>query len=226
LWNPVVNTGWPYNEVFSLSQHWYVGYSPTTQTAEVGWQNFPGKYGTSNSVLFIYYTADNYQNTGCYNLDCGAFVQTNSNVSIGAGFNNYSTPGGAQWEYSVGYYLYQGNWWLAAGGQWVGYYPGSLYNGGQMSRYAQVIDFGGETDPGWYYWSPMGSGWFASSGWQWAAYQRQIVYRDSGNGGYNPSLTLSQPSPACFTGTNPTWGGSSWQTYFFFGGPGGHLGVC
>lgn len=226
LWNPAVNTGWPYNEVFSLSQHWYVGYSPTTQTAEVGWQNYPDKYGTHNSVLFIYYTADNYNKTGCYNLECGAFVQTNSNIHVGAGFANYSTLGEAQWEYSVGYYLYQGNWWLAANGQWVGYYPGSLYNGGQLSRYAQVIDFGGETVPGWYYWPPMGSGRFASQGWQWAAYQRQIVYRDSANGGHNPSLTLSQPSPACYTGTNPAWGGADWQTYFYFGGPGGYLGVC
>ena len=90
VWRPNVDT--TKGETFSLSQHWYVGGSGgSTQTAETGWQNFPGKYGTENSVLFIYYTADGYQTTGCYNLECGAFVQTDSNWDIGGPFDQYST---------------------------------------------------------------------------------------------------------------------------------------
>jgi hypothetical protein len=143
VWSPYVNTG--LGEVFSLSQEWYVGGSgPATQTAEVGWQNFPSKYGTQNSVLFIYWTADNYSKTGCYNHDCAAFVQVDGAGILGSSFDAYSTRGGDQVEVSAQFYLYQGNWWLGVNGIWIGYYPGSIYKGGQMTKYAEAIQFGGE----------------------------------------------------------------------------------
>ena len=82
LWSPSVNTG--LGQVFSLSQQWYVGGSgKNTQTVEGGWQVYPAKYGTSKAVTFIYWTADNYVRTGCYNLDCAGFVQTNSKWPLG-----------------------------------------------------------------------------------------------------------------------------------------------
>jgi Neprosin len=220
LFRPYVTTSW--NEVFSLSQQWYVGGSGSAlQTAEIGIQNFPAKYGSENSALFIYWTADDYNKTGCYNHDCAAFVQVNNNWHLGGGFNNYSTVGGAQYEVALGFYLYNGNWWMAAGNDWVGYYPGSIYNGGQLSRFAQEIDFGGET-VGSTIWPPMGSGQYASAGWTRAAYHRSILYRNAGNSGFSPSLTVSQQWPSCQTASPATWGGATWQTYFFFGGPGGY----
>ena len=77
LWEPAVNTA--LGEIFSLSQEWYVGGSGSaTQTAEVGWQNYPALYGSENSALFIYWTADDYNTTGCYNLTCpGQNVERN-----------------------------------------------------------------------------------------------------------------------------------------------------
>src|SRR5271166_2444860 len=62
LYSPFVDTN--SGQIFSLSQQWYAGFSPTTQTAEIGIQNFPAKYGSQNSALFIYWTADGYQQTG------------------------------------------------------------------------------------------------------------------------------------------------------------------
>jgi len=59
LWNPSGD--------FTLSQQWYAAYTPSHQTVEGGWVNYPGKFG-SQSVLFIYWTADNYASTGCYDL--------------------------------------------------------------------------------------------------------------------------------------------------------------
>src|ERR1700730_18545083 len=47
LWTPAIATA--ATQVFSLSQHWYVGGNPI-QTAEGGWQAFPQKYGTASSV--------------------------------------------------------------------------------------------------------------------------------------------------------------------------------
>jgi hypothetical protein len=220
LYSPYVNTGW--SEVFSLSQHWYVGGSGSgLQTVEVGWQNYPAKYGNELSRLFLYYTADDYQHTGCYNNDCGAFVQTSTSVYPGASFTAYSTPGGAQYVISIGAYLYAGNWWVAYGNSWIGYYPGWRFAGGALTRNATEIDFGGETVGSWH-WPAMGSGYFAGSAWPYAAYHRSLLYRDAANNGYYPSLTVSAAWPSCQTATPEAWGGSTWQEYFYFGGPGGY----
>ena len=56
IWDPAINTA--KSEIFSLTQHWYVGGSGTTlpglQTVELGWQVFPAKYGnTQPAVLTV-----------------------------------------------------------------------------------------------------------------------------------------------------------------------------
>ncbi len=220
LYRPSVNTA--AGQVFSLSQHWYVNFqSGKTQTVEVGWQKFPQFYGTTNPVLFIYFTADGYNKTGCYNLTCKAFVQTNNSIHIGAGWSQYSTIGGAQKEVQLGYVLYNGNWWLRYGSTYVGYYPGSLWGNANLSRFAQEIDYGGET-VGTTSWPQMGSGRFASQGYPYAAFQRLIYYyaTNGGTRAYYAALTKQQPSPHCYT-INAFTGNATWHTYFFFGGPGG-----
>jgi hypothetical protein len=40
-------------------------------------------YGNTKPCLFVYWTADDYHSTGCYNLSCTAFVQTNKNWAFG-----------------------------------------------------------------------------------------------------------------------------------------------
>jgi hypothetical protein len=141
---------------------------------------------------------------------------------LGGGFTNYSTIGGTQYEIGLGYYFYQGNWWLMVGGDWIGYYPATIYAKGQLTKSAEKIDMGGEVAPPSTF-PAMGSGRFASAGWQQAAYVRAIQYRDS-TGTFrdvNPSsLKTSQTVPKCYTISKPTWGGTSWRYYFYFGGPG------
>jgi hypothetical protein len=205
-------------------QNWYVGGSGIgLQTAEVGWQNYPARHNNDeNSRLFAYYTADGYTNLKCYDYDCGAFVQyAGAPISLGQRWTAYSVPGGTQYYITIGYYLYQGNWWLAYGDGWVGHYPGSVYKGGQLTRNATEIQFGTESVGTAGFWPPEGSGYFASAGWPYSGYQRTIYYRASSGAFQYPSLTSIQPSPSCYTDTNQTWGGSYWQYYFFLGGPGG-----
>ncbi|MFD8756699.1 neprosin family prolyl endopeptidase [Kitasatospora sp. NPDC059577] len=214
VWDPPV-TG----DDFSLSQQWYSAGSPM-QTVECGYQVYPGKYGTTQPVLFIYWTADDYEHTGCYNLECTAFVQTNGAWLLG-GVLPASVPGGAQVDVEVVWYLAGGNWWLYLGGTAVGYYPGSLFGTGRMATGAQEIEFGGEveTDDE-TSWPPMGSGAFAAGGWQYAAYHRDVQYIATDNTAQYAKLTAYQPAPACYTSLVNS-GPTPWYEYLFFGGPGG-----
>jgi Neprosin len=228
LWSPHVNTG--AGEIFSLAQSWTIGTKPITQTAEVGWQNFPAQYGGQNSRLFIYWTADGYNQTGCYNLTCPGFVQTASGWAFGAGFSHYSKVGGTQYEFRAEYELYEGNWWLGLGTPdgvtWVGYYPATLYGSGAMAKHSQLIEFGSES-VGSTIWPPEGSGKWASAGFGKAAYQRELFYLSYSKGNMIwDLLTVEQPSPNCYSIAGPYFGGynppsNDWGTYFYFGGPGG-----
>jgi len=231
LWSPYVNT--TKSEGFSLSQEWWVAgtFSGSDgQTAEVGWQNFPTKYGQGeNSVLFNYWTADNYNNTGCYNLECAAFVQIAAQGTLGAKFSNYSTLGGTQYEFSAEYRLYNGNWWLAIQGTWLGYYPGSLYsakNTGELAKNATQIQFGTEST-GTTLWPPEGSGNWPSKGFGQAAYQRNLFYVDtSGNSQWDQLTTSSFTSTKCYNiagpySVGPSGAAPGWTVNIYDGGPGG-----
>lgn len=221
LYSPGIDS----NQVFSLSQHWYAGGSGNAhQTLEVGWQVYPEKYGHAHPVLFIYWTADNYQTTGAYNLDQPGFVQTNNAWTIAGALSPVSTKGGQQMELEVTTYLFQNNWWIYLGGtapaNALGYYPTSLYAGGQMATSAEEILFGGETVTRAVSWPGMGSGEFAAAGWQQAAYHRNIFYYPPVGGAQWAALSAQQPSPACYTLTLSS-AAAPWGVYFFYGGTGG-----
>ena len=230
VFSPAVVPAW--GEVFSLQQQWTIGFgSQGTQTAEVGAQVYPGLYGTSSPVLFAYFTGDGYANThtplndGCYNYSCGAFVQySGSSIYLQSTLSPVSVVGGAQYYISDGYYLYNGNWWLGVQGQWVGYYPQARYtvggSGGLVS--ASTLWEVGTESVGSYYWPAEGSGQWASRGWPYASYFRNMVWRDTANGGHTPGLTSVAPSPSCYSITNQAYGGSAWAYYLFLGGPGGY----
>ncbi|HEX3918690.1 MAG TPA: neprosin family prolyl endopeptidase [Caulobacteraceae bacterium] len=222
VWSPSVDTS--KDEAFSLTQQWYVGGSgaslPGLQTVEIGWQNYPQKYGDQRSRLFIYHTADGYNHTGCYNLDCSDFVQTDNSVYIGGGFTNYSTAGGGQWEMAIQVQFYKGNWWLFYGGKPFGYYPGSLFHGGALTHAATDVEYGTETT-GSSIWPPAGSGGQPALGWSRAAYQKNLFYISTSGGGVWENLSTLALAP-CYALNGPSsGGGSGWQVYFYDGGAGG-----
>ena len=224
LWNPLVAD--PART--SISQQWYTaGSGTTTQTVEGGWQVAEKHYSTKNAALFIYWTADNYDKTGCYNIECSGFVQINNHWYLGGTWSQYSKPAETQWGFEMQWKYFRGNWWLFLRGpgnyEAVGYYPGSQYGQGQMSRSAERIDFGGEVT-GQTAWPQMGSGQFANQGWQKAAFQNTIFYipRDEDDGaGVWADLNKAENSPRCYTiDLVSSSNGGDWGTYFF-GGPGG-----
>ncbi|MFL6725788.1 MAG: neprosin family prolyl endopeptidase [Sphingomicrobium sp.] len=214
------------DQIFSLSQHWYAaGTGAGHQTVEVGWQVYPGKYGHSQPVLFIYWTSDNYGPSGAYNLDKAGFVQTNPAWTIGGALSPVGTPDGQQYEIEVAFYLNGGNWWLYLGGlqvqNAVGYYPGSLFGAGAMASNATQALYGGETicgaaGP----WPEMGSGAFAGAIWPHAAWHRAVFVLPKTGGAQWATLKGESPSPACY---DQNLGGyqAPWNVTLFFGGPGG-----
>ncbi|WP_411025825.1 neprosin family protein, partial [Salmonella sp. s57402] len=74
LWHPVVQTEVEY----SSSQIWIKAGSKDSElnTIEVGWQVYPAIYGDHNTRLFIRWTSDGHNLTGCYDLKCEGFNQT------------------------------------------------------------------------------------------------------------------------------------------------------
>jgi len=239
IWAPYVQTPSESTE-FSLSQLWVIGGTgDNLQTAETGWQVCPNHYRDAQPHLFIYYTTNDYKEpwgdfSGCYNLECKGFVQTNSNVIIGGPLSTVSTTGGNQYDIKLMYYLdatKAENWWLMVGNQWVGYYPDSLYNSQGLAHQSPYVDYGGEivnsSTGGLHTTTQMGSGRFPNEGREYAAYIRKLQYVDLNN--------ILQDSVGLIKATKDSNGvdnsmyydlilssssDSNWLQYFYFGGPG------
>ncbi|RHN41640.1 putative neprosin [Medicago truncatula] len=185
---------------------------------------FPQLYGDNRPRLFIYWTADGYKNTGCYNLLCPGFVQTNKNVVIGGTITPTSTYNGGQFEITLLIWKDQdnGNWWFGYGTEIVGYWPSSLFT--QFNDNAHAIQFGGEIvnskSKGSHTSTQMGSGHFAEENYGKAAYFKylQVVKSDNSFHPLSEDPKYIANKPNCYN----IKGGSSkdWGKYFFYGGPG------
>jgi hypothetical protein len=211
IWDPPVQ-----GDAFSLAQVWCATRAPV-QTVECGWQVWPSRYGDARPILFVYWTADGYQTTGSYNSS--DFVQQSQTIAPGAPLTTVSSPGGQQFEIDIAWQLVSGNWWLYVNRQSVGYFPGSLFQGGPLAAGATELDFGGET-----YttgaWPPMGSGAFANGGAGNTAYARDVYFFPAAGGAQPAALAGSQTSAACYTSLTGA-AAPPWNTFVFFGGPGG-----
>ncbi|CAO2819042.1 unnamed protein product [Amaranthus hypochondriacus] len=222
VWTPQVTD--PYE--FSLSQIWVISgsFGNDLNTIEAGWQANPALYGDQYPRFFTYWTTDAYQATGCYNLLCSGFVQTNSKIAIGAAISPRSTFSGRQYDLSITVWKdpKHGHWWLELGsGLLVGYWPAFLFS--HLRTHANMIQFGGEIvntrSSGFHTATQMGSGHFADEGFRKAAYFRNLQAVDWDNNLIPLSnLQLLADHPNCYNikqGRNNVWG-----NYFYYGGPG------
>lgn len=222
VWAPLVENP---NE-FSLSQMWVISgsFGDDLNTIEAGWQVSPELYGDSYPRFFTYWTTDAYQATGCYNLLCSGFVQTNSKIAIGAAISPTSSYSGGQFDISLLIWKdpKHGNWWLEFGsGILVGYWPSFLFS--HLGDHASMIQFGGEVvnlgSSGSHTSTQMGSGHFAEEGFAKASYFRNMQVVDWDNNLIPLSnLRVLADHPNCYDiqgGFNNAWG-----NYFYYGGPG------
>jgi hypothetical protein len=225
VWQPTVEQ----TSEFSLSQLWVGrGSGANHQTVETGWQVCFQLYGNSQPHLFIYTTTNNYAGApGGYNLD-SFFVQTNPNVVIGGSLSPVSTVNGTQYHITLMFYRDSGgshDWWLKFGDTWVGYYPNNRYNSAGIADKSSEIDFGGEiinlNTGGVHTTTDMGSGHFASEGWQHSAFTKHITYVDMTSTIRNASnLTPSITNPSYYDLSLFSTSDPNWVNYFYFGGPG------
>ncbi|KAK4799987.1 hypothetical protein SAY86_025352 [Trapa natans] len=211
---------------FSLSQIWVISgsFGNDLNTIEAGWQVSPELYGDNSPRFFTYWTADAYQTTGCYNLFCSGFVQTNHRIAVGAAISPRSTYRGRQFDITVMIWKdpRHGHWWLQLGsGILVGYWPAYLFS--HLRNHANMIQFGGEIvnfrSHGIHSSTQMGSGHFAWEGFGKASYFRNTQVVDWDNNLIPPpNLRSLADHPNCYDirqGRNIAWG-----TYFYYGGPG------
>ncbi|OMO67550.1 hypothetical protein COLO4_30108 [Corchorus olitorius] len=184
----------------------------------------PELYGDNYPRFFTYWTTDAYQATGCYNLLCSGFIQTNNKIAIGAAISPRSTYNGRQFD--IGLMVWKdpkhGHWWLEFGsGLLVGYWPDFLFS--HLRSHANMIQFGGEIvntrSSGFHTSTQMGSGHFAEEGFGKAAYFRNLQTVDWDNNLLPlTNLRLLADHSNCYDirqGRNNVWG-----TYFYYGGPG------
>lgn len=245
----VINV-WNYGDVatgsqFSLVQGGaFCGSGGTLEGIELGVQKYRDKYSDNNIHIFTYFrtagtaTGDH---VGGYNYEVAGYVPA-VGASLGPTsiITNSSVVGGAQVECQFEIDLYQGNWWVYACHEWMGYYPtvnSELVDEDDMIEF-DLID----EDACWAQWygevwdaSPstwtnanMGSGEFASAGFGDAAWIRNPWTGTPSVWTYLAS-DATWPSgydAGCYTETGFSNLGSGWEHTFFLGGPGGNAAGC
>ncbi|KAL6884550.1 hypothetical protein ACP4OV_010486 [Aristida adscensionis] len=223
VWAPKVSTP----SEFSLSQIWVIAgsFGNDLNTIEAGWQVSPQLYGDNAPRFFTYWTTDAYQTTGCYNLLCSGFIQTNSRIAMGAAISPTSAYNGGQFDISLLVWKdpNHGNWWLEFGsGELVGYWPSLLFS--HLASHASMVQFGGEVvntrASGSHTATQMGSGHFAGEGFGRASYFRNLEVVDWDNSlvPLAAGFHVTADHPNCYDiqgGVNAVWG-----NYFYYGGPG------
>lgn len=223
VWAPQVSTA----SEFSLSQIWVIAgsFGNDLNTIEAGWQVSPELYGDNAPRFFTYWTTDAYQTTGCYNLLCSGFIQTNSRIAMGAAISPTSAYNAGQFDISLLVWKdpNHGNWWLEFGsGELVGYWPSLLFS--HLASHASMVQFGGEVvntrASGSHTATQMGSGHFAGEGFGRASYFRNLEVVDWDNSlvPLAAGFHVTADHPSCYDiqgGVNAVWG-----NYFYYGGPG------
>jgi hypothetical protein len=220
-----------WSDEFSLLQLALVrGSGGGKQTLEVGYQEYRDLYGDWVPHLFVFYTTNGYSssgdNVGGYNRDVDGWVQYSSSIYPETRFSPTSTRGGAQHKLVLKVQLYEGNWWVRCNGEWIGYYPASLYSTSGLRSQAEKVAWYGEvadsSDHSGNTFTDMGSGHYPSAGWTYSAYMHNLKYQ-SGTGGSMSTYTGGTTSV-----TNSTWydlethfsSGGTWESYLWLGGPG------
>ncbi|KAL9400129.1 hypothetical protein Peur_009090 [Populus x canadensis] len=142
VWNPHVESDDEYStSQVSLKSGPYYDF----ESVEAGWAVNPSVYGDRKTRLFVYWTADASKKTGCFDLTCPGFVQTSSEIALGAAIYPLSVPSGL--PYQITLFIFKdpntGNWWVQYGERInLGYWPPDLF--AWLRGNAETAEWGGE----------------------------------------------------------------------------------
>nr|VDD05512.1 unnamed protein product [Brassica oleracea] len=154
------------NYQLSRSQIWLENGPPgELNSIQVGWAVHPRVYGDSATRFTIYWTADGYKTTGCYNTNFPGFIIVTRKPSIGSIFKLSSVYGGDKTViFTPHVYSFQKNkyvltvfffasifmldvfipgWALKVDDEMIGYWPGELFT--HLKNGASRVRFGGNT---------------------------------------------------------------------------------
>ncbi|KAK4422243.1 hypothetical protein Salat_1806600 [Sesamum alatum] len=142
VWNPKVESDDEYStSQVSLKSGPYYDY----EAIEAGWAVNPKVYGDRKTRLFVYWTVDANQKTGCFDVTCPGFVQTSNEIALGAAIYPISNPTGLPYQITI--YIHKdpatSNWWVQYGESInIGYWPHDLF--ALLRFHAQTVQWGGE----------------------------------------------------------------------------------
>ncbi|MQL78787.1 hypothetical protein Taro_011229 [Colocasia esculenta] len=200
VWNPKTEKQ---NEL-SVSQIWVASEDLVT-SLEAGWMV-------------------NHYLTGCYNIDCPGFVQTNRNTLLSTYLRPVSVYGGPQYVIDIEIFKDRitGNWWLRRQGVDMGYWPNQLVP--SLAGGARRIDFGGEIayiKSGAHTSTDMGSGHYPYEGFSKSSFFRKVEVLDPSYVYRNPEhASVSVDNGGCYDLEIGRKQDGPWGYFFFYGGPG------
>ncbi|KAI5442957.1 hypothetical protein KIW84_011843 [Lathyrus oleraceus] len=228
IWNPKIEL----DGDSSTAQIWLkAGNGLDFESIEAGWMVNPNYYGNNDTRLFAYWTSDSYKTTGCFDLTCSGFVQTNNEFTLGGAITPISSDNGEQFELNIGIHLDElGHWWLKINRNVpIGYWPAGLFV--SLKHSAVLVQWGGEVFSSKVRTSPphtgtwMGSGYTAEDGFGHACFIRNIRIRDySLQVKYPDSISIASQEPYCYSVFNDDRGGKDPE--FYFGGSGRSVTGC
>ncbi|MQL74845.1 hypothetical protein Taro_007231 [Colocasia esculenta] len=169
-------------------------------------------------------SADNYRTTGCYNLDCPGFVQTNRHTILGTFLRPVSVYGGQQYAVDIEIFKDRtsGNWWVRRQGVEMGYWPKELVP--SLAEGATYADFGGEVsydNSGGHTSTEMGSGHFPYEGFRRSSFFKNVQVLDTSYAYQTPGhIKALMENSGYYDLQVGREKHGPWGLFFFFGGPG------
>ncbi|XP_023640366.1 uncharacterized protein LOC111831084 [Capsella rubella] len=135
------------NNQYSKSQIWLEnGPRDELNSIQFGWAVHPRIYEDTLTRFTIYWTADGYKKTGCYNTNCPGFIITSRVPSIGSYISRSSIYVGKETRYVTPQVFqdgFTGNWALKILDEIIGYWPKELFT--HLRKGASLVRYGGNT---------------------------------------------------------------------------------
>nr|XP_023886998.1 uncharacterized protein LOC111999112 [Quercus suber] len=205
-WSPRVQSP----DEYTTAQIWLKnGPGDTFESIEAGWMVNPKLFTNTRPRIFIRWTLDGYQKTGCINHICSGFVQTSQYYGLGSDLQPISQKGEKQFEVDVRILQdpNQRRWWLSFKDDVIGYWPLEIFS--YLQQKALYVQWGGDVysknfkgvKP--HTTTAMGSGDFASGLFGVACYIQNVrIVDDSLQLKYPKWVHTDSEEPDCYSALN------------------------